>query len=71
MTDGLGNFLNYELYKDSGRSTVFGNSGGGLLSTGAAPNGNARSFTVYERIPGSQDAPVGAYTDVAIVTINF
>jgi len=41
------------------------------LSTGAAPNGNARSFTVYERIPGSQDAPVGAYTDVAIVTINF
>src|SRR5262245_838396 len=35
MGDGGGNFLTYELYQDSGHTTVWGNSGAGLLSPAA------------------------------------
>ncbi len=71
MTDGAGHFLNYELYKDAVRTTVWGNSGAAMLTTGAAPNGDPRTFTVYGRMTALQDAPVGAYSDTAVATINF
>src|SRR5258707_348635 len=35
-----GNFLTYELYQDSSRSTGWGNSGAGLYNPGTAPSKN-------------------------------
>ena len=71
MTDGSSNFLTYELYQDSGRSTVWGNSGSGLLSPVAAPSKAARDFTVYGRVTSNQDVPAGSYNDTVVATVNF
>ena len=38
MKDSGTNYITYELYKDASRSTVWGTSGGALLSPGAAPS---------------------------------
>jgi len=70
LNDGAGNFLNYELYSDSGRSAVW-NSGAGTLSLSAAPSRASRDFTVYGRIAGNQDVPAGTYGDTVVATVNF
>jgi spore coat protein U-like protein len=71
MTDGSSNFLSYEVYQDSSRSTIWGNSGVGLLSPSAAPSKSTRDFTVYGRIPSNQDVPPGSYGDTVTATVNF
>ncbi len=64
------NYLSYEIYQDSGRTTVWG-SGTGKLDTGTAPNFNPRAFTAYGRITAGQDVPAGSYTDTVVATVNF
>jgi spore coat protein U-like protein len=71
MSDGSGNFLTYELYQDSGHSTVWGAAGAGLLSPAAAPSKTARSFTVYGRVVSNQDVTAGSYSDTVVATVNF
>ena len=66
-----GNVLAYELYQDSSRSTVWGNSGGALVNSGTAPSKDARTFPVYGRITAGQDVPAGSYTDSVVATVNF
>jgi spore coat protein U-like protein len=63
--------LNYELYKDSSHSTVWGNTTGTTLDIPAAPNRNSRDFPVYGRVAAAQDATVGSYTDTVVATVNF
>jgi spore coat protein U-like protein len=62
--------LTYELYSNSSRSTVW-NSGGGILTTTAAPSKAPRDFSVYGRITGGQDVAAGTYTDTIVATVNF
>ncbi len=62
--------LQYELYRDSGRTQVW-NESTGTLSTGAAPSKAARNFTVYGRVPSNQDVPAGNYSDSVVATVNF
>ncbi len=71
LKDGGTNVLAYELYQDSGRSTVWGDAGAALLSPGAAPSKAPRSFTVYARVPSGQDVAAGNYTDTVVATVNF
>ena len=71
MKDATTDYLNYELYQDAGRATVWGTTGAGLLSPAAAPDKNPRTFTVYGRIPSGQDVPAGSYTDTVVATVNF
>ena len=71
MGDGSGNFLSYELYQETGRVTVWGTTGGALLSPSAAPSKAARDFTVYGRVTAGQDATAGSYTDTVVATVNF
>jgi spore coat protein U-like protein len=71
MADGSSNYLTYEMYQDSARSTVWGTSGAGLLTPPAAPSKAARNFTVYGRIPSNQDVPAGSYADTVTATVNF
>lgn len=71
MGDGGTNYLTYELYQDTSRSTVWGNSGAALLSPVAAPSKAARNFTVYGRVTSNQDVPAGNYTDTVVATVNF
>jgi spore coat protein U-like protein len=71
MKDATTDYLNYELYLDSTRATVWGTAGVNLFSAGAAPSKVARPFTVYGRIPSGQDVPSGSYTDTVVATVNF
>jgi spore coat protein U-like protein len=71
MKDSGTNYITYELYQDSGRSTVWGTAGGALLSPGAAPSKVARNFTVYGRVASDQDVPAGTYNDTVVATVNF
>ncbi len=66
-----GNYLTYELYQDSSRTTVWSNSGAGLLSVVAAPSHSARTYSVYARVTAGQDVPAGSYTDTVVATVNF
>ena len=71
LTDGSSNYLTYEMYQNAGRTTLWGNSGGDLLSPVAAPSKTARDFSVYGRIVSNQDATAGSYTDTVVATVNF
>jgi spore coat protein U-like protein len=63
--------LAYELYQESGRSTVWGNSGAALFTPPAAPSKAPRTFTVYGRIAAGQDVAAGNYSDTVVATVNF
>ena len=71
MTQGAGEYLAYELYKDTTHSTVWGDTLDTALDIPAAPNRNPRTFTAYGRIAAAQDASVGNYTDTVVATVNF
>ena len=71
MTTSATEFLNYELYKDAARTSVWGDGIDTGLDLGAAPNRNPRTFTTYGRVPAAQDATVGNYTDTVVATVNF
>lgn len=68
MSDGGGNSLNYALYQDSGRSSIWGINGDGKTATGT---GTSDSHIVYGRIPAGQTAPEGSYSDTVTVTVYF
>jgi len=71
MSQGAAAYLTYELYKDTTRSTVWGDTIDTGLDIPAAPNRNPRDFTVYGRVSAAQDATVGAYADTVVATVNF
>lgn len=71
MTVALGTeTLNYTLYSDSGRSTVWGNTAGTNVVTGTG-SGVLQTLTVYGRINGSQYTTAGVYADVVQVTLTY
>jgi len=64
-----GTYLNYGLYQEGGRTTVFGNTsdtGGSFTATGGAD-----VTTVYGRIPKEQAAAVGSFVDSVSVTLTY
>jgi spore coat protein U-like protein len=71
MLAAAAEYLTYELYKDTGRATIWGNGPDTGLDIPAAPNQTPRAFTVYGRVPQAQEAAVGAYTDTVVATVNF
>lgn len=63
-------YLTYELYQNAGRTTVWGSSGGALLSLSAASSSSAQTLTVYGRVPQSQDVAVGSFADTVVMTVT-
>ena len=69
MTSG-GNTVNYSLYSDSGRTTVWGHT----IATdtvAATGNGAAQSYTVYGRITAQTTPAPAVYTDTITVTVTY
>jgi len=62
-----GAFLSYGLYKEVGRTTNWGSAGRAV----ATPDGTAHAETVYGRLPGAQNKPVGSYSDTVVATVSF
>lgn len=69
MADGSGNYVTYELYRDTGRSLRWGNTINTDTLAGAG-NGNDQNVTVYGRVP-VQTATPGNYSDTITVTVNY
>lgn len=70
MSDGGSELLDYELYKDAGRTTVWTDTGAGRYAYTAA-NKSATTLTIYGRVAGGQDAAVGSYTDTVVASAEF
>ena len=69
MTAGPGKYLDYQVYSDVARETVWGNTD----PTGVALTGTGvpQSLTVYGSIPSAQIVPEGDYSDQIYVTIIY
>jgi spore coat protein U-like protein len=70
MTNGA-NTLDYSMFTDAARSTVWGD---GTLSTSTQAgtgNGAAQALTVYGRIPTGQFVTAGAYSDTVTATVTY
>jgi spore coat protein U-like protein len=67
---GGGATINYTLYSNPGRTTVWGNT----VSTdtvAATGNGGAQSHTVYGRIPAQTTPAPAAYSDTITITVTY
>lgn len=64
------NYLDYELYSDSARTTVWGDTlGTNTVSQTSA--GGAEDHIVYGQIPGGQFVPASSYSDTVTATITY
>ena len=67
-----GNTLNYTLYRDAGRTQIWGDGTNSTFSITGTGSGSQQSFNVYGRLPGGQSsAPPGLYADTVNVTITY
>ena len=69
MTSGA-NTVNYSLYSDSGRATVWGNTIG-TNTVAATGNGASQSYTVYGRVTAQTTPAPATYTDTITVTVTY
>jgi spore coat protein U-like protein len=69
LTSG-GATINYSLYTDAGRNTVWGNTVN-TDTVAATGNGSAQSYTVFGRIPAQTTPAPGTYTDTITVTVTY
>lgn len=61
--------LNYNLYTNSGRTTVWGDGTAGTNTVNGS--GLFASFSVYGRVTAQQSARVGAHSDNLVLTLTF
>jgi len=69
LTSG-GATVNYTLYSDSGRTTVWGTTIG-TDTVAATGSGSAQNYTVYGRIPAQTTPAPGNYADTITVTVTY
>jgi spore coat protein U-like protein len=65
-----GAVINYSLYTDAARTTVWGNTIG-TDTVAAAGNGGSQNYTVFGRIPAQSTPAPGTYTDTITVTVTY
>lgn len=70
MTSGA-NTLAYRLYRDAGRTQLWGDGTSGTVLSSSTGTGLTQSFTVYGRVPASATATVGVYADTITVTATY
>jgi len=63
--------LDYNLYRDSARTQIWGDGTNTTYVLSALGTGLKQSLLVYGRMPGSQRVAPGSYGDVITVTIEW
>ncbi len=63
--------LGYQLYVDSGRTSVWGDGTSSSSAKNGTGTGAAQSHSVYGRIPSLANVVPGSYTDTVTVTISY
>jgi spore coat protein U-like protein len=66
---GAGGNLAYDLYSDSDRTTVWGNTTG--TGSSFTSSGSSDTATVYGRIPALQAVGAGSFADSVAVTLTY
>lgn len=64
-------YLPYQLYQDSGHTSVWGDTVGTNELTGQTGDGTAQAHSVYGVITAGQYVPPGSYTDTVLVTVTY
>lgn len=70
-------FLAYNLYKDAGHTSIWGNGSNSTFTNGGTGTGLSAAkevtYTVYGKLPvsGNEDAPVGNYADTITVSVDY
>jgi spore coat protein U-like protein len=70
LTSAASATINYSLYTNAGRTTVWGNT----VSTDtvdATANGASQAYTIYGRIPPQSTPAPGVYSDTITVTVTY
>jgi len=71
MSSG-GNTLNYNIFTDAGRTTVWGDGTGSTATLGNSGTGTAQNVTLYGRVASGQTAVTpGSYSDTVAVTVTY
>ena len=70
MTSAGGATINYQLFRDSGRSQTWGDVIG-TNTASATGNGAVQTMTVYGAVPAQTTPAAGAYTDTVQVTVTY
>lgn len=70
MTGTPGGTLNYDLFQDSGRLTLWGNTSP-TNTVNKSGTGVPQTSQVFGRIPALQASPAGAYQDMVTITVSF
>lgn len=65
-----GTTVNYTLYRDAGRTLVWGNTVATDTQAGTG-SGAAQSLTIYGRVPVQTTPAPGSYTDAVTVTVSY
>jgi spore coat protein U-like protein len=68
---GSDNYLNYNLYKDNGKTMIWPNSDSNGNALGIYGYGTEQSTSVYGEIPAGQTAPAGDYSDTVTATVTY
>jgi spore coat protein U-like protein len=65
--------LNYNLYRDAARTTIWGDGTAGtqIYTNANPPNNQHVTVTIFGRIPAGQDVSAGSYSNIITATINF
>jgi spore coat protein U-like protein len=58
--------VDYELYTDAARTTVFGDN-----AVNAVGNGATQTYIVYGRVPSQATPGAGVYTDTVVASFSF
>jgi len=69
MRHGTADYLNYELYRDAGRTSRWGNDDSSDVHM--TSDGTAQDINVYGRMPAGQTGPIGDYADTITVTVTL
>lgn len=65
------NSLGYQLYLDSGRSSVWGDGTASSSTSAGTGTGSTQTLTIYGRLPSLANVVPGSYTDTVTVTVSY
>ena len=72
MDDGAGNAISYNLYNDSGHTTISGDGTTGSKLFSGTSTGAQQDLDVYAQTDASQGVkPVGSYSSTVTATVTF
>lgn len=63
--------LDYNIFRDPGRTEVWGDGSDNTFTRPGIGTGAENHFTAYGRLPGGQNVPIGVYSDVVFVLVEW